>query len=151
MIPLLLTSLTFLGPVDAEPAEKQFCIECVLWHGDPLGSMDEQNLEVLLKRQFTLLNNQFGTYQVGSSDVGFEFVLNLTPHYHAESGLLVVRFQPSIRVPGLGTGFEMSFILPKPDVARRRRIDANSPTDQYWFEIKYVEVKEKENVPPKKK
>jgi len=150
MIPLLLTSLTFLGPVDAKPVEKKFRIECVLWHGDPLGSVDEQNLEVLFKRQFTLLNNQFGTYQVGSSDVRFEFVLNLTPIYIAETGELLIRFQPSFRVPGLSTGLETSFMLPKPDVARRVRIAAESPYHQCWMEFKYVEVKGvKGNVLPK--
>lgn len=151
MIPLLLTSFTLLGPVDAKPVEKQFRIECVILQGDPLGSVDEQNLEALFKRQFTLLNNQFGTYQFGALELGFEFVLNLTPIYITETGDLLVRFQPSIRVPGQITGLETSIMLPKSDVARRRRIAVESPYDQYWIEIKYVEVKEKEKVTPKKK
>jgi hypothetical protein len=150
MIPLLLTSLTFLVPVDAKPAEKQFRIECTCLHGDPIGSKEQGNVEVLFKHQFMLLNNQFGTYQFGASDLGFEFVLNLTPIYIAETGNLFVRFQPSFTVPGHSTGLETSFMLPNPDVARRVRIAAVSLYDQYWIEFKYVEVKEKQNVPVKK-
>ena len=154
MIPLLLTSLTFLGPVDAKPAEKQFRIECVILQGDPLGSKEEGNVEVLSKPQLTLLNNQFGTFQVGSKSNKGEYavVLNLTPRYDAASGELFVRFQPTITMPDIGTtGIEATIGLRKPDVVRRVRIAAKSPTDQLWVEIKYVEVKEKENVPPKKK
>lgn len=154
MIPLLLTSLMFQGPVVAEPAEKQFRIECVILQGDPLGSKEEGNVEVLAHPQLRLLNGQFGSYQIGSNDgKGVHSVtVNLTPRYDAASGNLVVRFQPTFTMPESGTfGYETTIAIGKPNVVRRFRLDAKSPNDQIWVEINYVEVKEKQTVDPKKK
>lgn len=153
MIPLLLTTLMFLGPVDTKPAEKLFRIQCAILQGDPLGSKEDGNVEILAQPRLTLSNNKFGTFQFGSSDGNGEcsVSVNLTPRYDAASGELFVRSQPTITMPDIGTiGIETTFVLRKPDDVRRIRLVAKSPTEQIWIEIKYVEVNEKEAVTPKK-
>ena len=150
MIPLVLTSLSFGAgsEIRAVVEYPKIMIQMKFYSGDPLGSEEKKNVEVLSSPSTTLMNKQTATIQVGQSinpqakpvkSGIFEkgITAKMTPKLEAEDSVRL-DFQISI-VDGDELikhlkGIEFTTVF-KNGETQKIRISANSPWDQKWVEI----------------
>jgi len=155
--------LTAIGSVAfaGEPAKtKQFVIEVCLYHGDPLGSKAEGNLEILSHPRLVTMDGQAASCMVGQKVTaletdGCDFVgtsFNVRPFARKDG---VIRVELGCNVSEIVEQSE--YHLETRTLAARRMVDVRvgetfkmrlkgqSATDQTWLEGKVTEMKEVES------